>query len=214
MGLGGGARERLDPAERYGPPSLDDGPWKARMRFHQSWYRDRMRLQQAYGIGPHRTSLTRYGNMLDPRGEKEGRNFITPGILQVVDERIAAGGGVDPFRCKRNMLSSQPMAFNLFGPLCGNGALATQWIQSLIAEVEAVTDVKIEYAPQPPAEFLGDLISFDVFVEVQPLEGVTRPRLGQGNASDRDGDRQEGLRRPHPRARAEHQGGDQSPSRT
>ena len=55
-----------------------------------------------------------------------GLNFLTPQIFSVARARIAQGGGVEPFRCLHNMLSSQPMCFNLFGPLVGDLSLATQ----------------------------------------------------------------------------------------
>ena len=66
--------------------------------------------------GPKRSSPTYYGNMLDAGAAEQGKNFLTQGIYDLAKERLAAGGGVvEPFRLLHNMLSSQPMCFNLFG---------------------------------------------------------------------------------------------------
>ena len=111
------------------------------MRLHQSWYRATVlqgHVHRAHG----------YGNMLDAAAGAAGLNFLTPEIVAIARARIAQGGGVEPFRCLHNMLSSQPMCFNLLGPLVADLDLATRCMRALLPdEVDRVTEVRIEYVP-------------------------------------------------------------------
>jgi hypothetical protein len=154
-----------------GPQHPGDAPFTARMRFHQSWYRAE-RLREPYGTGPTALSESPLGNMLIDHAAAAGRNFLTPAIHAVAKARIKAGGGVEEFRCLRNMLSSQPMCINLFAPLVENHELATRLVGALLPdEVARVTDVRIEFAPTPKRDYLDDSTSFDVFVEYERIEG-------------------------------------------
>ena len=147
-----------------GPQFSGDGPFTARMRFHQSWYRSTV-LRAPCGTGPQASSRSFYGNMLDGPSGAAGLNFLSPQIYAVARERISQGGGVERFRCLHNMLSSQPMCFNLLGPLVGDLDLATRCMRVMLpSEVDRVTEVRIEYAPAPAHEYLGDRTSFDAFV--------------------------------------------------
>ncbi len=161
------AGERPDPHD-LGPQSGGDTPFAARMRLHQSWYRATV-LQVPCGTGPQAASQSHYGNMLDAAAGAAGLNFLTPEIVAIARARIAQGGGVEPFRCLHNMLSSQPMCFNLLGPLVADLDLATRCMRALLPdEVDRVTEVRIEYAPAPADEYLGDRTSFDAFVGYTP----------------------------------------------
>lgn len=136
------------------------------MRFHQSWCRARV-LRVPCGTGPGAQDRNRYGNMLTEADAEEGRNFLTPGIFATALRRLRQETGViEPFRLLGNMLSSQPMCFNLFGPLAEDFGLATQLIGALLGadEVREVTDVLIEWAPQPASEYLDDGTAFDAFI--------------------------------------------------
>ncbi|MDD5368775.1 MAG: hypothetical protein PHQ40_06815, partial [Anaerolineaceae bacterium] len=103
--------------QEVGPQHSGDSPFKARIRFHQSWYRSRV-LKAPYGAGPRPTSKTPLGNMLTLAGGERGLNFLTPHIFEVAKRRMAESrGSIEPFRLKCNLLSSQAMGFNLFAPL-------------------------------------------------------------------------------------------------
>ena len=116
-----------------GPQYWRDEPFTARMRLHQSWYRAEV-LAVACGTGPHRESSNAYGNMLRPADGEAGLNFLTPAIFDVARARLARGdrdgGKVEEFRLLHNLLSSQPMCFNLFGPLIGDPELATKLVRA------------------------------------------------------------------------------------
>lgn len=155
-----------------GPQSPSDSPLAARMRRHQSWYRANV-LQVPCGTGPTASSPREYGNMLRQRDGEAGRNFITPEIADIARKRVAQGtGAVEPFRLFNNMLSSQPMCFNLFGPLVTNAELATRLINRIVPEnVTDVGLVALEWAPEPADEYLGDSTAFDAYVEYSTADG-------------------------------------------
>jgi hypothetical protein len=93
-------------------------------------------------------------------------------VFGVFEARSKSGGGVESFRCLHNMLSSQPMCFNLFAPLANDLELADQCFRTLFpGEVGKVLDLKIEHAPMPAAEFLDDGTSFDAFVRYKRCSG-------------------------------------------
>ena len=151
------------PARRgIGPQYSKDNPFTARMRRHQSWWRDEV-LQAPYGRGPTPTSAAYYGNMLDDDGSARLLNFLNDDIRRVYLER--EGSGVEPFRARRNLLSSQPMCFNLFGQLAANLDLATRVMLRVLPDVERVTDVRLEWAPHPAQEHLADRTSFDAAID-------------------------------------------------
>ena len=128
----------------YQGPSGD--MWVKRMRLHQSWWRT-FRLRVPYGSGPTKNATRRYGNMLDAVGGDAGLNFLTPEARQAYDDRVAVTTeGVDPFRTTRNLLASQPMAFNLFGHLRAHLPLATALFRELLGrdEVGEVLHIEIE----------------------------------------------------------------------
>lgn len=160
--------EASSAARGLGPQNPGDEPFTARMRLHQSWWREHV-LDVPYGHGPHLSSTTRYGNYLDDDGTEQLRNFLTDDICRVYLER--EGPGVEPSRARRNLLSSQPMCFNLFGQLAAHLDLATRILQRLLPDVARVTDVRLEWAPQPASEHLGDRTSFDAAVDYETPDG-------------------------------------------
>ena len=149
-----------------GPQSPTDSRFARRMRFHQSWYRAN-RLGIPYGTGPRPGSTRLLGSMLPKEAAERGLNFLNPAIFEVARKRMAQKDGlVEPFRLLHNMLASQAMCFNLFGPLVDDPEVATALIRAIFpTEVDRVTRVEIEYAPVPAHEYLGDNTAFDAFVE-------------------------------------------------
>lgn len=85
---------------------------------------------------------------------KEGRLFAMPRIYN-------------------DLLSSQPLCFNLFGELQADLALATSFFQVLQPEVvREVTGIQFEYSPgRGDPRLTGDKSAFDVFVEYEDLYG-------------------------------------------
>lgn len=170
-GVGGaGAPAPASPIE-LGPQYAGDSRFSARMRRHQSWYRSAV-LQRAHGVGPQRGGRP-YGNYLTAEDGSAGVNFLTPGIFGVAQRRLAERVGVvEEYRLLHNMLSSQPMCFNLFGPLAEDHDLATRLIDAILpGKVAAVLEVKIEWAPEPALDYLGDRTAFDAVVIYRQPDG-------------------------------------------
>ena len=155
-----------------GPQVGGEKGFKRRMRLHQSWYRHAV-LRVPYGPGSGRAARKYYGNMLDPASAERGLNFHSPQIHAVAKARIDESGGlVDADRLLRNMLSSQPMSFNLFGELAHDRELATTLARALWGNhVHRVTDVRFEWAPTPETDYLDDKTAFDAIIEYESSDG-------------------------------------------
>jgi hypothetical protein len=155
-----------------GPTVRGDPPFRAQMRRHQSWWRAAV-LGLDYGPGPSVSSATRYGNFLTTADAEQGANFLTPQIFDVVRRRLAERtGAVSRDRLLRDLLSSQPMCFNLFAPLVDDLDLATRLVGALLpGEIERVTGVRIEWAPTPKREYLDENTAFDCFIDFRLPDG-------------------------------------------
>jgi hypothetical protein len=164
--------------DSLGPQHAGDDPFTARLRRHMSWYRTRV-LRVPCGVGPRAKSIARYGNMLAEADAARGLNFLTPEIHEVARARVREGkAAIDEYRLFHNLLSSQPMCFNLFGPLVQDRVLATTLLQALPEfEVARVLAVKLEFAPVPRDEYLGDRTAFDAFIDYERRDG-SRAFLG------------------------------------
>lgn len=153
-------------SDGLGPQYRSDDRLTALVRRHQSWWRH-TRLDVPWGVDGKGAS---YGNYLTKNDAAAGSNFLTPAIHFCVRERIAAGGGVEEFRCTHNLLSSQPMAFNLFGPLHADPNLAALLLDPLLPGGVRAASVHIEWAP-PAKLHLADATSFDVAVRYTTRDG-------------------------------------------
>ena len=149
-----------------GPQYSKDSSFTARMRFHQSWYRSRV-LKVPFGTGPKPGNTTSYGNMLARREGERGLNFLNHHLFEIAKRRLfQKKGAIEPFRLFNNMLSSQPMCFNLFGPLVDDAELAARLMQAILpGGIHHVSNVALEYAPEPAKDYLNDRTAFDAFVE-------------------------------------------------
>lgn len=151
--------------------SEGDDRLTARMRFHQSWYREHV-LKRPAGPNPSARNQI-YGNMLCPEDGAAGLNFLTDTVRAAVAARLAKGKkGIERKRLQCNMLSSQPMCFNLFGPLAMDLDLATSLMTALpgFPSGGTVTKVEFEFAPDPETH-LDDNTAFDAYVEYRRLDG-------------------------------------------
>ena len=156
--------------------ALNDNPFTARMRFHQSWY-----LRHVLGLKPGRNPHAKdaiYGSQLTEKDGGDGLNVLTAGIWDLVQSRIAENHGIvtssDIDRLKRNLLSSQPMCFNLFAPLADDLDLATRLVRTLPGLPSGIDVVRVEfeYRPGKKGLFLGDGTLFDAFLEYERPGGV------------------------------------------
>lgn len=143
-----------------------DSSFRHRERAHQTWWRA---FVLGDSPGPHpRDPDEPCGNTVDPRESNE------PGVLlgeeaaaalaDALEKRRAtkAAGLIDPRRVTTNLLSSQPMAFNLFGPLWADHTLATKFVQTIDPDCSSVEAVEFEFVPNGAS--IGDNSAFDVAV--------------------------------------------------
>ncbi len=112
------------------------------------------------------------GNYLETDFAKASKsNFLTEKIGALVTQEIVNArknkGLIGEPRIWNNLLSSQPLCFNLFGELYDNLVLATSYFKRLFpSKVEKVNEVKFEYSPgRGNQKYTADHSAFDVFIE-------------------------------------------------
>jgi len=157
---------------KYGPISSSDNAFTAKSRFLQSWYRVNVLHQNNFGFGPEEFSKTKYGNIL-VNGNTTGLNFLSPEIFQYAQFRtqfLKNGETIKEYRLYNNMLSSQPMCFNLFYPLKRlferDHKRACKVFRNCFPSlnINKVMAVEIEYLPYPVTEYLNDRTAFDAML--------------------------------------------------
>lgn len=150
-----------DLLNRYGAYHPQDTDFSARARLNQSIWRE----QKGYPKG-------KLGNYLEADFAKSSRsNFLTEKIKTLVQYEVYQSHQekklISEPRIWENLLSSQPLAFNLFGELHFDLKLATKFFKKLYPEkVSEVTRVLFEHSPgRGNSEYSGDHSAFDVFIE-------------------------------------------------
>lgn len=154
-----------------------------RYRRLQSWYREHQLGVEAGTIKPSAGDerARRAGNYLPIDGRTpSGLNFISAEAFAHAEQRIEQGvaekAALDPVRLRRNMLSSMPMCFNIFGTLRARPALLRQLLNALIPslDVAEVEDAQCEVAPLPIDSYLGDKSAFDAAIFFTDTSGDRR----------------------------------------
>jgi hypothetical protein len=126
-----------------------------------------------------------YGNYIS-NGEnpKEGcwKNFLTVCAFNYAKKRLDPEikkpyETIEPDRLFNNLLSSQPMAFNLFCPLRQmreeSPEVATQVIKAALPDypIHRVTDVDLEFIPEKYTELTGDKSAMDAIIKFVDSDG-------------------------------------------
>jgi hypothetical protein len=147
---------------------------RANYRLLQSWYRQTVLLAPA---GRYR------GNQISPEwlSDHPNANFLTKEVIDYVTHRVpevlALGGAIEETRLKGNLLSSQPLCFNLFGHLRAFPEhAATVLAATFDLDIEKIETIEVEWAPDPSLH-LGDKTAFDAFVQYMTSSG-TRGFIG------------------------------------
>ena len=152
---------------------VDTATFQRKARVLQSLWR----IEMGFPAGKHRGRVL--GSRLAmPWARDTLSNFLTDEIRQVVREEV-----LDPARRKGklyrkprlfdNLLSSQPLVFNLFGVLSRHLDLATQVFSELTnGRCQRVTRVEFEHSPgRGNIQYTGDHSAFDVYVEFDAADG-------------------------------------------
>jgi hypothetical protein len=181
-------------ADRYDVMVTSDSVFQRRARLLQARWRER----HGYPIGP-RTRSRDDGTPIEPGHDvwrplcsrlampfaaDELANFLSPGIRQLVRDELAANAAERDRRFKKlfgwprlvdDLLSSQPMCFNLFGPLALDLDAATRVARRLWPDrVDTVTAVRFEYSPgRGDPRYLQNNSAADALIEhTTPAGGV------------------------------------------
>lgn len=146
-----------------------DSRWRAQYRLLQSWYRETV-LDEPPEVGSNGKLV---GNMLTKTAGDAGKNFLSKEIAAYVERRIpevqAANGTIETIRLRQNMLSSQPLCFNLFGQLRHHPVEAAALLKTALGlDVAKVERIEVEWAP---TQGIGDRTAFDAFVEYRTNPG-------------------------------------------
>jgi hypothetical protein len=147
-----------------------DNAWCRGLRWQQGWWRETV-LGQPPGHIDRRdkavVSMLPVGVGLEP-------NLMTPEARTSAQETLSGlrssgrPGLIDEDRLQRNLLSSQPLCFNLFGHLTAHREALLPWVKTLAPEADAVTAVELEWAPAHGT--LGGS-AFDAFIEYERHDG-------------------------------------------
>ena len=140
----------------------------ARYRLLQSWFREQI-LTAEYGEYRVNGGTRPLGSLLALRDvvERPGLNFLSRDAATYARERAdivqASGGTIDKARLARNMLSSMPMTFSIFGELRAREDRGLDVVRAFL-DPHAVAVEVMECAWHPAVDVLGDRSSFDAAV--------------------------------------------------
>jgi len=161
-------QELKNECEKYCAYHPQDSKFARYGRLLQSKWREK----KGYPVAKSKDGTAYYGNYIDACfAKKEKVNFLTENIRNLVIEELNAAKETKALiredRMWENLLSSQPLCFNLFGELRFNLELATTFFKNLFPErIDEVTDVLFEYSPgRRDPKYTGDRSAFDVFVK-------------------------------------------------
>lgn len=159
-------RPTKDEAEKFSAYYKPDTDFAAFGRLLQSKWRE----SKNFPIGER-------GNYLQTDFAKTSKaNYLTDKIKTLVQYEVyrakVEGKLISEPRIWDNLLSSQPLCFNLFGELHYDLKLATKYFKKLFpTRVSEVTAVKFEHSPaRGHIDYTGDHSAFDVFIEYLNLD--------------------------------------------
>ena len=147
----------------------------ARYRLLQSWYREQV-LNAEYGEYRVNGGTRPLGSLLALHDvlERPGLNFLTREAAGYALERAdivqASGGSIDKARLARNMLSSMPMTFSIFGELRARTDRGLDVVRAFL-DPHAVAVEVMECVWRPAIDLLGDQSAFDAAVITQRANG-------------------------------------------
>lgn len=185
---------------QYGEPYSGDSKFVASCRLLQSVYRSEIGENIRPYIGKNRNYY--FGNYIDG-GDVSGVNFLEDYIFIFAKYRVAYKKPFETINSNRlfnNLLSSQPMAFNLFCPLRKllneHPEIATLAIRTALPTypISMVTDVDLEFIPSNYKELTGDKSAMDAIIRFVDdcgkesfiaIETKYSENLGTNEASDK-----------------------------
>lgn len=149
----------------------DNKNFQQKARLLQSVWRE----EKGLPIGTHKGKDL--GSRLDSsRAEADLLNFLTSRIRKVVTAALDSNrsGLMTKKRLFKDLLSSQPLCFNLFGELTCDLPLATRVFSDLTdGRIAEVTNIQFEYSPgRKKTQYTGDSSAFDVYLKYTTKGGA------------------------------------------
>lgn len=167
-----------------GAQSPSDNSFTAKARKLQSIWR----VQNGWemGIGPNKNSVDRksglptyFGNMLQD-GEISGHNFYYPETFAYAQWRVNRklnDETINAYRLFNNLMSSMPMAFNLFHPLMMLHTKQPEKIDQMVKAlfprlpIYKVQEIGLEFIPTPIERYTNDKSAMDAFIRFVDKDG-------------------------------------------
>ena len=159
-----------------------DSPFVADCRKLQSIYRHEIG-EEIRPYTDRNGNVHYYGNYIE-NGDtpKDGcwKNFLTEDAFKHANERVENRQKyetIEKDRLFNNLLSSQPMAFNLFCPLrkmlTESPETATRVIKAALPDypIHEVTGVELEFIPEKHEELTGDKSAMDAIIKFKDKDG-------------------------------------------
>ena len=147
-------------------------------RTRQGAFREEM--GEPMGVGPKKSSTHKHTNMIT-NGEVTGKNFVNKFAFEYAKKRVAnkqKNETIDEFRLFNNLLSSQPMAFNLFCPFIqmmeeGKTELVSSIFNTIFPDmgIKEVTEVGLEYLHTDVENYLDDKTAMDAIIRYIDTDG-------------------------------------------
>ena len=143
-----------------GPQYKKDDPFKAAARWHQSEYR-----AHALKVG-----YRDYGNRLTEADGRALMNYYDGlGVREALRERYPAYSG----KRDADLLRSEHIPFNMLAPLAARPDMMPQVLREAFGlDLNQPIHMKIEWAPSPADAYLGDLTSFDTYIQGRDADGA------------------------------------------
>lgn len=154
----------------------NDTRFRAAARLLQALWRDKRDIPMGSyinGAGRRRP----LGSRLSPLASAAGANFLHPDLRRLTVRELAyrePGAMIDEHRVWSNMLSSMPLAFNLFGAFKLNPGLAQAVCTTLWPQIcSEVCHIQFEHSPaRGDLAFTADGTAFDVFISCRDATGA------------------------------------------
>ncbi len=186
--------------QNIGRQHKGDSEFVAKCRLLQSIYR--VEIGEDEGYIQRGSKRYFYGNYI-MNGDKTGKNFLEDYIFDYAKKRVNNRKHYETINEERlfnNLLSSQPMAFNLFCPLeemrKEDESSATDILRAALPDynINKVTKIDLEFIPDNFKELTNDLTAMDAIIEFTDNDGIPSfiaietkysENLGVNEASDK-----------------------------
>ncbi|MCX7302811.1 MAG: hypothetical protein NTV73_00515 [Hyphomicrobiales bacterium] len=109
------------------------------------------------------------GSRIPDKAGRAGRNFMSPAIADLASRELIYrqnGALYDATRLRTNLLASQTLCLNLFGPAKLDPRFADKMMANLLPDTfRQVTGVSFEFSPgRGDPRFTGDFTAVDIFI--------------------------------------------------